>query len=482
MQIQFTGREKELNELNSLFSLKKAALVTCRGRRRIGKSTLIQVFGKQAGQFLEFQGLPPRENITIKDQLGAFSSQLARQTGFPELRLDSWEQAFSLLNRVITDKKTVVLLDEISWLAIGDKDFAGKLKIAWDTEFKSHHKLVLVLCGSVSSWLEKNILNSTGFVGRISYDLKLEELDLYSCNFFWGKNHHLISTDEKLKILTVTGGIPRYLEEIRPDISAEDNIQRLCFTKGGVLFSEFEHIFNSIFSRRATKYKKILYALVGGSRDLEEICTKVGIEKSGTISTYLDDLVEAGFIRKERSVNIASLKESRFAKYSLKDNYTRFYLKYIEGKRDMISTSMFKSTSLDTLIEWDVIRGFQFENLVINNIESLIDLLEINRNSIKYAAPYFQKKNKKQKACQIDLLIITKYSIFVCEIKFRKQIEASVIGEVSDKIAKLRVPPHLSAKPVLIYRGEISASVSSEDYFSNLIDVGDLLLKKRHYK
>ena len=136
----FFGRENEFRLLNGLFDLKKATIAVCAGRRRIGKSTLIQQFGKKAKFFLEFQGMPPREGITKRDQLNAFSEQLARQTSLPKLNLESWYQAFSLLNHVIKDEKTVILLDEVSWMATGDKDFAGQLKIAWDTEFKHHAK------------------------------------------------------------------------------------------------------------------------------------------------------------------------------------------------------------------------------------------------------------------------------------------------------------------------------------------------------
>jgi len=476
MQTLFTGRELELKQLEDLFKRKNAALVVCRGRRRIGKSRLIQEFGKRAEQFIEFQGLPPRENITNTEQLNAFSVQFARQTGFPELHLEHWSQAFSLLDKAISNKRTIIFIDEISWMAQSDKDFAEKLKIAWDTEFKKHPNLVMVLCGSVSSWLEKNILNNTGFVGRISYDLKLEELNLNACNAFWGKNSHLISTFEKLKVLSITGGIPRYLEEIRPDMSAEENINRLCFNKEGILFSEFEHIFNSIFSRRSSMYKKILQSLIYGSRDLSEISKSMGTEKSGTLASYLDDLAEAGFIRKDASYNISNLKQQRFVKYSLKDNYTRFYLRYIEPKKEIINNALHPQTSLQNLTDWEVIRGFQFENLVLNNVQILLRLLDINRETIRFAAPYFQRKNKKQDACPIDLLIITKYSFYVCELKFRKQIDVSVIQEVEEKVKKLKIPKHFSIRPVLIYNGELSASINSEGYFFHCVNVDKFLV------
>ncbi len=471
MQSDFLGRDKELKELRNLFKLRKSALVVCRGRRRIGKSRLIQEFGKEADSFIEIQGLSPRESITKKEQLQTFSEQFAKQTGFPRLRIESWEQAFSLLNKAVANKRTIILLDEISWLAHGDKDFAGKLKIAWDIELKKHHNLVFVLCGSVSSWLEKNILNNTGFAGRISLDLKLEELDIASCSFFWGKDHRTISIAEKLKVLCVTGGVPSYLEEVRPDIPAEENIHRMCFKREGLLFSEFEHIFSSIFSRRANTYRKILESLIYSSRDLDEISRSIGIEKSGTLSAYLDDLTEAGFVYRDTSYNLANFRVSKFSRYRLKDNYTRFYLRYIKEKKELISTSLTINTNLETFIEWDIIRGFQFENLVINNLNTLLGVLDINSETIVFAGPYYQKKNKKQEACQIDLLIVTKYSMYVCEMKFRSIVKKKVISEVIDKVGKLNNPRNLSLRPVLIYNGRLDSAIRSEGYFNSIVSM-----------
>ncbi len=208
----FIGRDREIGRLSALFERDGASLAICRGRRRIGKSTLIQQFGRRANSFLEFQGLAPRKGSGRLDQLGAFSEQLARQTKLPALKLETWGQAFALLNSVLGEEKTVVLLDEMSWMADKDKDFAGQLKIAWDALLKKRSGLVLVACGSVSSWIDDNILNSAGFLGRLSLDIMLTELPLHHCNTFWKRKADRISGLEKLKILAVTGGVPRYLD------------------------------------------------------------------------------------------------------------------------------------------------------------------------------------------------------------------------------------------------------------------------------
>lgn len=471
----FIGRDRELKLLLDLFDLKKASLVVCKGRRRIGKSTLIQKFAEKNVTFFEFQGLPPREGITNADQLKAFSNQLAAQTSLPKLKLESWFQAFSLLNSVINGEKTVVFLDEISWMGAKDKDFAGQLKIIWDTEFKKKSQLILVLCGSVTSWIEVNILNNTGFMGRVSLEIALEELALYHCNAFWGKKSGRINAKEKLKMLAVTGGVPRYLEEINPNLSAEENIKRMCFRKEGILYSEFDKIFNDIFSKRALTYKKIISVLAKGHRTLSEIANDSGIEKSGHLSKYLEDLTTSGFISREVMFKPGQEKASRLCKFRLKDNYLRFYLKYIEPVSDKVKKGLYEGVALENFVDWEIIMGFQFENLILNNIRSVCKFLDIHLSTVKSAGYYFQKKTQRQKNCQIDLLIQTKFTLYVCEIKFRKIISSKVINEMQEKINRLKVPQGFSLRPVLIYSGKLENKLLKEDYFDRLICFEDVL-------
>ena len=173
------GREKEQEEFRQLLRKKSASLVVCEGRRRIGKSTFVRECAKDADHFLSFEGLPPRPNIGSREQLAAFAQRLAAQTKAPRVALESWPQALQLLAGFLpTTGRTVLLLDEISWMALGEPDFAGHLKVAWDNLFSRRERLVLVLCGSVTSWIQENILNQTGFVGRCSWQFRLPPLAL----------------------------------------------------------------------------------------------------------------------------------------------------------------------------------------------------------------------------------------------------------------------------------------------------------------
>lgn len=368
--MRFIGRKKELNSLELLLKKKSASLVVIRGRRRVGKSRLIKEFVSDKNNWI-FSGLPPVPGITKQRQLDDFSAQLSNSLRIPKLQASDWVEHFNFLGNLSKDKKIVIVLDEISWMGSEDQDFLGKLKTAWDLHFSENPNLIMIICGSVSSWIEENILQNTGFVGRISLDIFLEELSIDESSEFWGSRKNKVSAYEKFKMLSVTGGIPKYLEEIIPSHSSDDNIQRLCFQSEGILFREFDQIFSDLFSKKATTYGNIVKTLDHSSLSLDEISKILGIGKSGYLSKCLDDLALAGFIQEDCTWNLSIKKESRLKKFRLKDNYLRFYLRYIEPNKDRISKNLFESKSFMYLPGWESMMGLQFENLVLNNLKKL---------------------------------------------------------------------------------------------------------------
>lgn len=471
----FVGREGQLDDLGRLMRKRTASLVTCRGRRRIGKSTLIREFGKRARRFLAFEGLPPRPRISNSEQLHAFSQQLSRQTRLPPIALQSWPQAFQLLGSIIQNEWTVVLLDEISWLGGYDPDFPGHLKTAWDTVLKSHPKLIVVLCGSVSSWIAENILENTGFVGRDSWDIVVGELSLFHCNLFWGRARDRISSAEKLNLLSITGGVPKYLEEMDPGLSSAENIRRLCFQREGILFREFEQIFSDVFGKRAGVYRQIVESLTHGAHTVAEIAGAIGKDRGGHLSGHLRDLVLGGFLAKDTVFDPHSARDTRLEKYRLRDNYSRFYLRYVAPRKQRIERGLMQGVTLDQLPEWDTVLGLQFENLVLNNIGPLARLLGLGRTPLLAAGPYVQRPTARKGGCQIDLLMRTKHALYVMETRHRGTIRASVIDEVKQKVCRLPIDRGISIRTGLIYEGELDAEVKDEGYFDHLIPFDQLL-------
>ena len=265
------------------------------------------------------------------------------------------------------------------------------------------------------------------------------------------------------------------MEEINPNLPAEENIRRICFSKEGFLYSEFDQIFQDIFSRRAPSYKRIVSALVSGRKTLSDLADQLKRDRGGDLSRYLIDLSDSGFITKDVIFQPGKKKASNLARYRLKDNYLRFYLKYLEPIKDKIEKGLFREVALESLAEWETIMGLQFENLVLNNIHTICSLLAININTVKNASPYFQKKTQRKQPCQIDLLIETKFTFYVCEIKFRKMIPKKVISEVQEKIERLKLPKGYTVRPVLIYSGALASGVKKDGYFGKIIDFDKLL-------
>lgn len=471
MQHPFVGRKRELQMLNELFKKKAASLIVIRGRRRIGKSRLAQEFAHQIPHYI-FSGLAPAPGMNAADQREEFARQLQRELKIPLPRADDWGDLFWHLSQQVQKGKTVVVLDEISWMGSKDRLFLGKLKTAWDLYFKNNPQLILILCGSISSWIEKNILSSTGFMGRVSLDMVLEELPLYECNEFWNNEQERVSAFDKLKVLSVTGGVPRYLEEIFPSQSAEANIQRVCFRKEGFLFGEFERIFSDLFSSRSATYKKIVERLAEGPCELKEIYEVLGVEKSGTISDYMEDLVTAGFVSHDFTWHLKTGLDSKMSHYRLKDNYLRFYLKYIEPNKKKI-----EKQGLKIIPHWQTAMGLQFENLVLSNRKTVQHVLHIDPAEIVNDNPFFQRKARNRPGCQIDYMIQTKFgTCYLCEIKFHAQeVTRAVIEEVKQKIDRLDLPENLSIRPVLIHVNGVDEFVRNSDFFSSIIDFNNLL-------
>ena len=474
----FIGREDDIQGLMDLWKKNTASLVTCRGRRRIGKSTLIEEFAARSKvKFIEIVGEAPRPGMTNDDQLASFGKQLSAQTGLPRTAPPrDWFEAFLRLDAAVGAARTIVFLDEISWMGQYDKDFAGELKTAWDTKFKKHPKLILVLCGSVSTWIEANILNNTGFAGRASQNLVIGELPIDRCREFWGKAAGRIAPREILDVLSVTGGVPRYLEEIDPSLSANENIRRLCFRPKAILRDDFSKIFNSVFGENAIYKNKVLSALADAPLTLSEIADTLKVERGGIISSHLAQLETAGLIAEDAGINPATGKPAKCVRYRISDNYTRFYLRYIRPNETMIDKDAFRFSTLDSLPGWNAILGLQFENLILNNIPLLLRKFGLDRVLLKSAAPWRQLPTARKKGCQIDLLLQSERSVYVVEIKRKSTIDADIEDEMARKLKALALPRDISVRTALVYDGNLSPSVEARGYFDALIPASDLLL------
>ena len=482
--IPFIGRRRELDSLLQLQHKRVPSLVVIKGRRRIGKSRLVQEFANQftkktgsKNKFYSFSGLPAGADTTAQSQRDEFTRQMSEQLDIPPLKLSDWGDIFTFLAKQTRTERIIILLDEISWMGSKDPNFLGKLKIAWDLHFQNNPHLILILCGSISSWIEKNILKSTGFFGRISLTLSLKELSITESHQFLRTLKIKGSIFEEFMILSITGGIPWYLQLFNPGRSISENIKNLCFTPDGILVSEFSYIFHDLFDRRAEVCKKIIESLAEGPLSYTEVSDKIKYASGGPLSDYLDDLMTAGFISHHFTWNLRTGKASSLSQYRLSDHYLRFYLKYIFPHMDKIQRGQYQDISLSSLTGLETLMGYQFENLVLRNRHLIFKKLGIYPEEIVTDNPFFQRKTKDQDGCQIDYLIQTKYgTLFVCEIKFSKnKIGSRIIDEVQQKIGRLKKPKEFSCRTVLIHVNGMEDALIDSEFIDYSIDFSEYL-------
>ena len=473
----FIGREGDLADLTALWRKRTSSLAVVSGRRRIGKSTLVERFASDSKcRFVEIAGLAPDKEMTNQKQLDHFCERLALQTGVPEVKVDGWAKAFDLLSTAIRGTaRTMVFLDEISWMGHYDTSFAAFLKDAWDLHFSRRPNLVLVLAGSVSAWIQKNILNSKAFVGRISKEIPLTELSLAECRRFWGNAADRVSDAEILDMLSVTGGIPKYLEEMDLSLSVEENVRLQCFSPGGYLFRDFEAIFSDVFESEVSSKLKIVEALAEGPASLSELAEASGLELNGHVSADLRELCAADFVASSEGLNPSTGKPARETRYRLRDNYIRFYLKFIRPKKAAIRSGMYKFKSMENLAGWNTVMGLQFENMILNNLPSLAPRLGLGSAIVTSAAPYYRKGRRKGEGVQVDLLVQTAKSVCAVEIKRQRRIDESVEREVGEKLNRLKLPRDISRRTALVYEGKLAQSVEDSGFFDFIIPASELL-------
>ena len=314
-------------------------------------------------------------------------------------------------------------------------------------------------------------------MGRRSLDLVMKELPLRECVKFWGQVAERMPSREIFDVLSVTGGVPRYLEEIDPGLSAAENIRKLAFLPKSVLRTDFDEMFMDVITERPKFSAQVLRSLASGPLRATEIAQSLGIVKSGNITMALRQLEEAGFVSVEHGRNPETGEEVRDRRYRIRDNYTRFYLKCIEPVKDVIDDGSFAFVSLDQFDGWNVDMGLAFENLIVNNYREILPYLHLDRVLITSASPYCRQPAPKSGGAgvQVDLLLQTRQSICVVEIKRRRHIGREVVAEMAEKCRRIARPKDVSLKTALVYDGELAPSVEADGYFDAIVPASCLL-------
>ena len=466
-----TGREKERQELEDLYSSTKAEFVALYGRRRVGKTYLIsQTF---AGRItFEHTGLSDPAGGT-SDQLKQFYFSLLRQ-GMKERHIpQDWLEAFFMLEMFLEEKnpddKIVVFLDELPWMDTPRSGFLTALEGFWNNWGCKKNNLLLIVSGSATSWILNSLINNHGgLYNRVTHEIKLEPFTLKECREFLEYKNIRLSDYDIVQAYMILGGIPYYLEYFSKQMSLAQNIDSLFFTKTAPLKFELERLFASTFNNPSPLMaivKMLNKRALGFSR--AEITKELKRTDNGQLSKDLMALEASSFILKY--VPFGKKKNKRY--YKLIDPFCIFYLNFVENKEILNEEFWKENVASHPIITW---RGFAFENVCFNHIPQIKRALGITGVTTTCSA-------WADSDTQIDLLMMRKdNTVNMCELKFYNSeftVDKSYYSKLKEREVILSgfIPKRMATHTTLITTFGLKYNNYSS-VFTNTITLEDLFM------
>lgn len=413
------GRKAEIEELNRLYNSDRPEFVAVYGRRRVGKTFLIKEALKDRITF-QHTGVSPvdqdGEKNRMKTQLESFYYSLLNH-GLEGIKIpQSWMEAFyqleQLLQQIDDGSRQVVFLDELPWLDTPRSGFLPAFESFWNGWCSGRDNIMLVVCGSATSWILSNLARSKGgLYGRLTDEIKLSPFTLRECEEYFQHEGIELSRYDIAQTFMVFGGIPYYISYFRKGLSFEGNVDKILFGRSPRLKDEFNRLFGAIFVNDDDCKKVIrLLSTRNSGFTREEIAKATGLPLGGGLTNTLASLTESDFIQKYNPYGESGKTE----RYKLIDNFCLFWLKYVEnnGKDGSFMTDNITS---DIMRSW---RGVAFEQVCWQHIDQIRRTLEIGGVKTSVSA-WCVRGGDAQEGVQIDMLIIRNDNVVnLCEMKF----------------------------------------------------------------
>lgn len=471
------GRKQEQYELNRLLELEESQFCVVYGRRRVGKTFLIR---ETYADKIVFQhtGLA---NAPRMQQLSEFAASLKNHGFIVDKTPETWFEAFHLLEDYISTlpskKKKIIFLDELSWMDTPKSSFISALEHFWNgwATARREKDIILIVCGSATSWLINNIVkNHGGLHNRLTMLLYIKPFSLHDCEQYAQNMGITLSRKELAEAYMIMGGIPYYWSFLRRGESLSQNIDRIFFGENAPLANEFSSLYASLF-KNAENHISIITALatkkVGMTRN--ELIMQTKKSDNATLNKTLTDLEQCNFIR----VYYPFGKDKKNALYQLMDNYTLFYFQYIKTRK--AHDNHFWTNKLGTSLH-NTWRGLAFERLCLWHLPQIKQALGIN-GVIASACSWYTKGTEEYDGAQIDLIIDRNDMIVnLCEIKFSDAeyaINKKEDAKLRNRLQAFKLSTHTKKAvhytmitPYGIrrneYSGDIQSQVTIEDLFA----------------
>ena len=420
--MQLVGRKDEIKQLEWDLSKSESQFVAIYGRRRIGKTYLIrEVFG-DSFTFVH-TGL---RGGGMEEQLDAFRSSLARCGIKKPPVLRNWRQAFDILADLVATApsgRKILFIDELPWLDTPRSDLLLGLENFWNARMSARRErdVFLVVCGSASSWIVKNLLGDVGgLYGRLTDRIWLRPFTLAECEEYCGRLGLSLSRKDICEAYMVFGGVPYYWNLLRPDMSLAQNVDSLFFSEHGALRDEFGFLYASIF-RNAEKHIEIVEALSKRKSGMtrEELALAAGQKPGGNFKTRLEELEQCDFIRKYLPPDRAK----KGAMFRLVDNFTIFHYAFAASRTEHDRRLWTSTANTPGMNAW---RGLAFERVCLQHVEQIKTALGISgvRTSVytwRSSSSKGKEGTQEEKGAQIDLVIDRADGVInLCEIKYTR--------------------------------------------------------------
>jgi AAA+ ATPase superfamily predicted ATPase len=412
--LKLIGRIAEQEELKHYYESDESEFMVIYGRRRVGKTFLVEeYFGR--GITFKLTGLAKADRRT---QLRNFDDALARQSKKAHRATVDWFEAFNLLRDYLEDvsrvkgRKRVVFIDEMPWLDTPKSGFITALEHFWNSWAVSQKDILLIVCGSATSWVTKKLLkNRKGLHNRVTGRIGLKPFTLRECEEFYRSAGIGYERKQILESYMIYGGIPYYLRLMRKGQSLTQNVDRLCFADGGVLRGEFEELYRSLFhnpGRHISIVETLCKKMSGMTRD--EISEAVGMSPGGTLSEVLGELEQCGFIRRFRDFT----KTTKGQLYQIIDPFTIFSIKQMRGHTASEGVAHWAvRTDHPSRRAWS---GYAFELTCLNHMAQIVKKLGISGVAVEFSA---WRSQHSEPGAQVDLVIDRRdMTVNLCEMKY----------------------------------------------------------------
>lgn len=427
--MKIVGRKNEKESLMLCLKSKRPEFVVVYGRRRVGKTYLIKEFFNKQFSFYA-TGLTDEK---MKGQLKGFNASL-NEYGFEDKSIpEDWFEAFARLRKLLESEKVyrepinnklIVFIDELPWMDTARSDFKSALEYFWNSWASSQDNLVLITCGSATSWIINNLLtNKKGFHNRVTRRIHLAPFTLAECEELYELNDVVLTRKQMIESYMFFGGVPYYLNLLDSRLSLTQNVNEMCFKEQGTLHDEYYSLFHSLFDK-PEKHMAILAALAKKKEGLTraELLKQKEIGGGSVLTKDLRELTECGFIRKFSTISGGENEDF----YQIIDPFTLFSISFLENKKFDSWNEYINSPGYNS---W---RGNSFEIVCLNHINQLKKALGISGIETKE----FAWRSKYENKAQVDLIISRKDGVInLCEMKYTNE-EYALDADEYERIQK----------------------------------------------